>query len=281
MTSACGAQTPRRQAATCQNRDLTPTLVLCRAHSRCIRQPRITPIPTIAHPRHRNLLRPLYNRYGLQPDTQLDISLRPTSWLDCDPEGASTMIGTSTFDFLFIRVCIVVLHSLAPLCILYCCVAIAFYGIPVASDQVPRPIELIAVAETLFYLAYLPYRAYLQRKATHPPSLSNAERRELFELCTKNIPDPKSYLQTWFLGTPLDEIRRENLKDFFLWAFFNRGGPPGDDEEELEEYIEATEGLLGQRIEPGRGSAKCLRLTLDRVDMLHRSLIWYWASPRW
>jgi hypothetical protein len=191
------------------------------------------------------------------------------------------MIGTSTFDLYFIRTCIIGLHCLAPLCILYCCVAIALHGFQVARDLVPRVIELIALAETLFYLlAYLPYRAYLQRKALHPPMLSNAERRELFELCNKTIPDPVAYLQKWFLGTHVDQIRRENLKEFFLWAFFNRCGPPGDDEKELEEYIEATEELLGRRIEPGRGSAQCLRLTLDRVDMLHRSLIWYWVSRR-
>lgn len=72
------------------------------------------------------------------------------------------------------------------------------------------------------------------------------------------------------------------MKDFFLWAFFNRDGPPGDDDEELEEYVFAMEKLLGQPIEAGRGNAKCLRLTLDKVNMLHRSLIWYLvSSPSW
>jgi len=80
------------------------------------------------------------------------------------------------------------------------------------------------------------------------------------------------------LGAELEDIKRENLKEFFLWAFFNRGGPPGDDNEELEEYVAATEKLLGKPIEVGRGNAKCLRLTLDRVDMLHRSLTWYCVS---
>ena len=65
------------------------------------------------------------------------------------------------------------------------------------------------------------------------------------------------------------------MKEFFLWAFFNRGGTPGEDEDELDEYIDATEKLLGRPIEEGRGKALCLRLTLDRVSMLHRSLIWY------
>jgi hypothetical protein len=80
------------------------------------------------------------------------------------------------------------------------------------------------------------------------------------------------------LGAPAETIKRENLKDFFLWGFFNRGGSPGEDDEELEEYITATEKLLGREIEEGRGSAVCLRLTLDPVNMLHRSLLWYSVS---
>lgn len=73
----------------------------------------------------------------------------------------------------------------------------------------------------------------------------------------------------------MSEIKRENVKEFFTWAFFNRGGPPGDDDEELEEYVSTAEKLLGRTIEPGRGNSNALRLTLDRVDMLHRSLAWY------
>ncbi|KAK2470050.1 hypothetical protein H9L39_18198 [Fusarium oxysporum f. sp. albedinis] len=33
--------------------------------------------------------------------------------------------------------------------------------------------------------------------------------------------------------------------------------------------------MPGRKLEPGRGNAKCLRLTLDKVEMLHRSLTWY------
>lgn len=192
------------------------------------------------------------------------------------------MIGTSAFDFYFIRTCIVGLHYLAPLCVLYCLLVLALWGIGAARYPLPLVVELTAAAESLFYIfTRLQYRAYLQRDALHPPPLSNAERRELFDLCNENIPDPEAYLSKWFLGAPLTDIKRENLKEFFLWAFFNRGGPPDEDDAELEEYIDAVEQLLGKKIEPGRGSAQCLRLTLDRVDMLHRSLIWYGVSRPW
>jgi len=186
------------------------------------------------------------------------------------------MIGTSRAEFWFIRFCIVGLHYIAPLCILYCIAVISIYGLKATTYRFPLLVEGIAVAETLFYLAvYLPYRYYLQREAVHPPPPTREERNELFRLCNENIADPEAYLQKWFLGADSSEIKKENVKEFFLWAFFNRGGPPGDDNEELEEYVSATEKLLGRPIEDGRGKAKALRLTLDRVDMLHRSLIWY------
>jgi hypothetical protein len=38
------------------------------------------------------------------------------------------------------------------------------------------------------------------------------------------------------------------------------------------------EKLLGRKLEAGMGNAKCLRLTLDKVDMLHQSLMQYLVS---
>lgn len=196
------------------------------------------------------------------------------------PATEATMIGTSRAEYIFIRFCIIGLHYLAPLCLLYCALVIALYGFKTAiTSPVPLVIESIAVAESLFFLfVYLPYRYRLQREAIHPPAPTRDERRELFAHCNANIADPEGYLQKWFLGADLKDIKRENVKEFLLWAFFNRGGPPGDDDEELEEYVIATEKLLGKPIEEGRGKAQCLRLTLDRVDMLHRSLVWYCVS---
>ena len=50
------------------------------------------------------------------------------------------------------------------------------------------------------------------------------------------------------------------------------------DDGELEEYVDRFETLLGRKLEPGRGSAVPLRLTVDRVNMLHRPLLWYLVS---
>jgi hypothetical protein len=186
------------------------------------------------------------------------------------------MIGTSLHEYLFIRTCIISLHHVAHLSVFYCLIQILQYALqPALSCRIPLVLEFWAAAEAIFYVVYLRYRQCLQSEAQHPPALSRQRRRELFALCSQNIPDPEAYWRKWFLDAPAETIKRENLKDFFLWAFFNRDGPPGEDDEELEEYIAATEKLLGREIEKGRGSAVCLRLTLDPVNMLHRSLLWY------
>lgn len=188
------------------------------------------------------------------------------------------MIGTSTRDYIFIQICIYGLHYIAPLCILYCASLVLYYGPRPAISRIPLPLELWAIAETLFYIVvHLWYRRVLQNDAVHPPLPSREERRKLFDQCDATITDPEDYLRKWFLGAPITEIKRDNLKEFFLWGFFNRGGLPGDDNDELEEYITRTEKLLGRKIESGRGTAKCLRLTLDPANMLHRSIVWYWC----
>ena len=189
------------------------------------------------------------------------------------------MIGTSTFDYVFIQICIYGLHYIAPLSVSYCLLQILRYGFwPALSHRIPIYLEVWAAAETAFYiLVHVWYRSHLQSAARHPPAPSREKRQELFKLCNTNIPDPEAYISKWFLNAPIDTIKRDNLKEFFLWAFFNRGGPPVEDNEELEEYVEATERLLGRHIEMGRGSATCLRLTVDQVSMLHRSLLWYFV----
>ncbi|RFU30899.1 hypothetical protein B7463_g5455, partial [Scytalidium lignicola] len=145
-----------------------------------------------------------------------------------------------------------------------------------ATLRISPALEILAISEALFYtFIYIPYSFYLQREAIHPSVPTREERRELFIRCTENIEDTEAYLRKWFLGAPLEDIRRDNVKEFFLWAFLNRCGEVGDDDEELEEYVCLTERRMGRRIEEGRGSVVALRLTLDPVDMLHRSLTWY------
>lgn len=181
------------------------------------------------------------------------------------------MIGTSSLDFVLIRACILALQGIVLLSIVYSLLPLHF----LLHLQAPAVIEKWMHLEAAFYiLIYLPRRAYLQAAARHPPLFSRAERRALFRRCHDNIPDPERYLRKWFRDAPISEIKRDNVDEFLRWAFFNgHAGPEHNDE--LGEYLRLTEELLGRKLEPGRGRATCLRLTLDKVDMLHRSLVWY------
>ncbi|KAK3304693.1 uncharacterized protein B0T15DRAFT_568446 [Chaetomium strumarium] len=162
------------------------------------------------------------------------------------------------WEYIFIRTCIFFLHLIAPFSTLYSLARSLVHPL----HRVPHLLEVWLAPEATFYLlVYLPRRAYLQRVAVPPTTLCCEDRRLLFRRCHDNIPDPERYLSKWFLDAPAEEIRRENVKDFFRWAFLNtRDRDPAHDEEKME---------------PGRGKAKCLRLTYDKVAMSHRSLAWY------
>lgn len=148
-----------------------------------------------------------------------------------------------------------------------------------------------SIAETAFWLvAYLPRKRALQASAEHPPLLDKEERKVLFWKCWDKIAHPEYYVSRWFLGARAGEVRRENVREFFAWSFMNRGTETEDErkkrveqhpeeskaeEEELDEYTDGMQTLLGRRLEPGKGSAKSLRLTTDEVNMLHRPFLWY------
>lgn len=187
------------------------------------------------------------------------------------------MIGTSTPEYVFILACIYGLRAITPLSISYVLVFVVTKWRPL---PVPIAVEAWFVLETLFYfMICLPRQYYLQGAAIHPDIGTRDERRVMFRRVTSHIPDPEHYLSKWFLDSPISEIKRDNLKEFIRWAFLNTGDPDAQFEDELDEYVDVTEKQFGMHFEPGRGKAKCLRLTLDKVDVMHRSLLWYLVSP--
>ena len=108
------------------------------------------------------------------------------------------------------------------------------------------------------------------------------DRKALFHKCQENIYVLEDYLRGWFLGAALEDIRRENLREFLLWGFFDTRYDPENrnalsilEWEEVEGYINEIEQNLGRPIKEGRGKAICLRLTFDEVYAAYRSLTWY------
>lgn len=185
------------------------------------------------------------------------------------------MIGTSTYDYLFIRVCIFGIRAITPLCFLYTAFAVVWPPQILAT----RLVLVYALLETTFYfLVYLPRKSRLQAPAEHPPIPPREFQSLLFQRCTETISDPAEYMRKWFLGADLEDIKWENVKDFFRWGFLNTAEEHTAHDEELDEYVEGVEKLIGKKLKPGRGSAKCIRLTIDPVEMIHRPVVWYFVS---
>ncbi|KAK6338196.1 hypothetical protein TWF730_002270 [Orbilia blumenaviensis] len=190
------------------------------------------------------------------------------------------MIGTSFLELIGIRISITLLRGITPLSIIYT------FSLPFLPPGFLTPttklLSLYPIAEAAFYfLIYLPRKYTLQAAAEHPPLPPSSERRTLFLKIVSTIPDYRTYLQRWFLGAQIDDIKRDNLKEFLRWSLFNASGswseePDGEEQEgEIEEYLSIVEEQMGHKFEEGRGNAECYRLTIDQVRMKHRPLTWY------
>ena len=179
-------------------------------------------------------------------------------------------------EYVFIRVSVFGLRIVTPVSVAYTVTYVTrppglTFNFPVAPY-----LFSYTLIETVFYLfVYLPRKIYLQTPADHPNQLSTKERETLFNRCADHIADPDRYLTKWFQDAPLEEIKRENLKDFFRWGFFNSGEVNPADEDELNEYVNRVERQFGRELEPGRGMAVPLRLTIDRFTPQNRPAIWY------
>ncbi|KAJ4410644.1 hypothetical protein N0V85_003930 [Neurospora sp. IMI 360204] len=211
------------------------------------------------------------------------------------------MIDDTFPRLIFIRICIVLLQY-APLIesfLLLTAVTLRYPPSPlisyvqqIASFIPPSLLTLLTSPTTILLLSllltteliyittlYLPHKSSLTHEAVHPPLPGRKEREELFDRALDSTTDWDEYLKLWFLGADVEEVKRENVREFLLWAFFDRDGETKGDnediEEELESYLVKIESLLGRKLPPGRGTATSLRLTFDAIDTRYRSVVWY------
>ena len=76
-------------------------------------------------------------------------------------------------------------------------------------------------------------------------------------------------------------IKRDNLVEWLLWAIFGVHKSDMKEEwvEEIEGYLNKMQSVLGTKIEEGWDkTVRCMKVTLDPVDAIHRPLIWYLVS---
>ncbi|KFA54177.1 hypothetical protein S40293_06286 [Stachybotrys chartarum IBT 40293] len=192
------------------------------------------------------------------------------------------MIGTSFAELVFIRIAILCVRYSAALYAAALACLVFVYGAPAWQFPAAHALCLLLAAEATYALfIWQPYKRRLLQPALHPPPLSRAERRALFEQCLGNTTGVDTYLRGWFMGAEMKDICRENMREFLLWAFFEQGcegldpDGPAHVRQDLDEYVALIEQRLGQRLADGRGPAKSLRLTLDAVPTAYRGLMWY------
>ncbi|KAI6448230.1 hypothetical protein MCOR22_002979 [Pyricularia oryzae] len=230
------------------------------------------------------------------------------------------MLGTSLSELIFIRISVFLLRFSIPCSFTLLIITYAFTGVsPLGiwgsststgntATALTSPslslrvlvgfLSAVFFADSIFFLVvYRPFEARatgFKPNYPHPP-LSPADRSVIFHKCLDNVPDPVHYIRRWFLGADLAEIRRDNVRDFVAWAFFDRdindatrGRLSAQEEAEMEGYLDEInrrlilasqeyggdeDGAAGLR--PGRGTAKSMRPTIDKVPMCFRSIIWY------
>lgn len=142
--------------------------------------------------------------------------------------------------------------------------------------------------ECLFYLTYRRHLKRLQSFYPHHPdsyTLGPRQRFEMFRKCVHSLNDIQEYISGWFLGTPFNQIRRENIREFLAWAFFIRDlgelqeSSSGSDEailRELDQMIDSMTECYGIRFPPGYNpQAKCMRLNLDTMEPRHKPFLYY------
>src|ERR1700733_195063 len=102
------------------------------------------------------------------------------------------MLGTSPWEYVFIRASIFALRLVTPTC---ACYTVAYIIRPFRFPGAPL-LYAYSILETGFYLlVYLPRTLSLQSPAKHPKRIERERRRELFARCCEEIPDPRRYLR--------------------------------------------------------------------------------------
>ena len=191
------------------------------------------------------------------------------------------MIGTSISEWIFIRISIIIFRYMPFFYVAGLVVQYKRLGTFAWRSKSTKLLIVLVIAEAIFYVAlWRPHQARLKEDTEHPKPLTRSERQALFEQCTTTIPSTEAYLRGWFMGAQLKDIRRENLREFILWAFFDVDGTKYSAEEagvqeEIDDYIAKIESMLGHSLGEGRGSAQSLRLTFDSIETTYRGLVWY------
>ncbi|KAL0940129.1 alpha beta hydrolase fold family [Colletotrichum truncatum] len=186
------------------------------------------------------------------------------------------LVGKSVPELIFVRSIVIFFQYLGLLCTLYFWFIFAIAGVPGIAHPFSILVEVVGGIDILFYFfVFLPLKSRLQRPGFDVQTLSQAERKQLFYKGLDHAPDVEQYIRKWHNNAQIGDIRRENVKDWLMWALFDKQGDPGEFDAELEEYITDAEERAGVTIKKGFGDSAPIRLSFDPISIRHRSWIFY------
>lgn len=158
-------------------------------------------------------------------------------------------------------------------------VLFAFGGFtgPGIRHPVSIVIEVYGLIEILWYFAFLRYRAKLQRPGMPLKPMTKGDRKALLAKSLATAPDIQFFTRKWFSLATMDQIYRDNVKDWLAWALWAKRSEDltPEDLEEVEEHIDDTAHAGGIVLRPGRADGAPIRINIDPVDTHHQSLLWY------
>jgi pimeloyl-ACP methyl ester carboxylesterase len=87
---------------------------------------------------------------------------------------------------------------------------------------------------------------------------------------------PKEWLEGWFQGVPISQIRRGNVLEFFAWAFYSKREPElfEDERKDLDSMIKEADEFFGFGLLDGYNDAvKPIHINFDPIDAWYRPWI--------
>lgn len=185
--------------------------------------------------------------------------------------------GQNTKNYYLVWLYILLLRLVAPASFVCCLVHLFVYIFEVSCPAITsRPwLTLAASSEVLFFLSVLPKRLHLQSAPPKTGFRTHYERDDLFYKCCEYVPSLEKFLSNWFQGAGVEELHRDDVKDFLAWTFAKKSISFEHYDCDLDHYITHMEGVLGRTFPPGRGWHQAMRLSLDPLHVQHKPLVYY------
>ncbi|VUC36997.1 unnamed protein product [Clonostachys rosea] len=185
--------------------------------------------------------------------------------------------GQDTKDYYLVWLRILALRLVTPASFIYCLVHLFVY-----TFQVPCPaitnrtwLTLFPFSEVVFFLSILRKRCHLQSASPKTGFRTHYERDDLFYKCCDHVPSLERFLTNWFQGARIEDLYRDDVKDFLAWTFAKKSISFEYYDCDLDHYIAHMEKVLGRTFPRGRSHHQAMRLSLDPLQVQHKPLVYY------